>query len=51
MQMKLLGITKADLDVTDQKKISFYISGRFWRVEWEYNGTVHQRFVDFRKEY
>jgi hypothetical protein len=25
-------------------------SGKYWR-KWEYNGTVHQLFIDFKKAY
>jgi hypothetical protein len=51
MQMKLLGITNVDSGVTDQRLITFSISGRYWRKKWEYNGTVHQLFIDFKKTY
>jgi hypothetical protein len=50
MQMKLLGITSVDIGVTDQRLIEFSISGRYWR-KWEYNGTVHQLFIDLKKSY
>jgi hypothetical protein len=50
MQMKLLEFTSVDFDVIDQRNIGFFISGRHWR-KWEYNGTVHQLFIDFKKAY
>jgi hypothetical protein len=51
MQMKLFGITNVDSDVTDQQLIKFSISGRNWKKEKEYNGTIHQLFLDFKKSY
>jgi hypothetical protein len=50
MQMKLLGITCEDFDViglirSDQM---FYIR-QILEKKWEYNGTVHQVFIDFKK--
>jgi hypothetical protein len=51
MQMKLLGITNVDFDVIGQRLIKFSVSGRYWRRIWEYNGTVHHLFIDFRKAY
>jgi hypothetical protein len=49
MQMKLFGITNVD----------FYVTGRLINIlypsdtgeKWEYNGTVHQLFIDFKKAY
>jgi hypothetical protein len=49
--MKLWGITSVDFGVTDQRLIRFSISGRYWRKNWEFNGTVHQLFIDFKKAY
>jgi hypothetical protein len=40
-----------DSGVIDQRLIKFSISGRYWRKKWEYNGTVHQIFIDFKKAY
>jgi hypothetical protein len=42
MSMKLLGIISADQ--------IFYIL-QILQKKWEYNGTVHQLFIDFRKAY
>jgi hypothetical protein len=47
MLMKLLGITNVDFGIIDQQLIKFSVSGRYWRKKWEYNGTVHQLFIDF----
>jgi hypothetical protein len=47
--MKLLGIISVGLDVTDQLLIRFSAFIRYWREEWEYNETVHQQFIDFKK--
>jgi hypothetical protein len=51
MQMKLLGITNVDSGIIDQLLIKFSVSGRYWRKKWEFNGTVHQLFTDFKKAY
>jgi hypothetical protein len=34
--------------VTDLLRITFSTFGRY---KWEYNGTVHQLFIDFKKAY
>jgi hypothetical protein len=40
-----------DLDVTDQILIRFSAFVRYWKKKWEYNETVHQLFIDFKKAY
>jgi hypothetical protein len=47
MQMKLLGTTNAAFDVIGQ---IFYIR-QILEKKWEYNGTVHQIFINFKKAY
>jgi hypothetical protein len=37
--------------VTDQLLIRFSAFVRYWRKKWEYNETVHQLFLDFKKAY
>jgi hypothetical protein len=49
--MKLLGIISVSLDVTDQLLIRFSAFIRHWIKKWEYNETVHQLFIDFKKAY
>jgi hypothetical protein len=49
--VKLLGTTNVAFDVIGQQLIRFSISIRYWRKKWEYNGTVHQLFIDFKKVY
>jgi hypothetical protein len=50
--MKLLGTISVDFDVTDQLLIRFFAFVRYCRrKKWEYNETVHQLFVDFKKAY
>jgi hypothetical protein len=49
--MKLLGIICMGFDVTDQLLITCFASIRYWRRKWEYNETVHQLFVDFKKAF
>jgi hypothetical protein len=48
--MKLLGTISVDFDVTDQLLIRFSAFIRYWRKR-EYNETVHQLFIDFKKAY
>jgi hypothetical protein len=38
-------------DITDQLLIRFFAFARYWRKKWEYNETVHQLFIDFKKVY
>jgi hypothetical protein len=38
-------------DVTDQLLIRSFAFVRYWRKKLEYNETVHQLFVDFKKAY
>jgi hypothetical protein len=47
MQMKLLGTTNVAFDVIGQ---IFYIR-QILEKKWEYNGTVHQIFINFKKAY
>ena len=48
--MKLLGTINVVLDVTDQLT-KYFVFGRYWRKKWEYDGTIHQLFIDFKKAY
>jgi hypothetical protein len=48
--MKLLGIISVGFDVTDQQLIRFFFrSLDIGEKKWEYNESVHQLFVDFKK--
>jgi hypothetical protein len=38
-------------DITDQLLIRFSAFVRYGRKKWEYNETVHQLFIDFKKAY
>jgi hypothetical protein len=38
-------------NVTDQLLIRFSVFIRCCRKKWEYNETVHQLFIDFKKAY
>jgi hypothetical protein len=38
-------------DVTDQLMIRYFAFVRYWRKKWEYDETVHQLFVEFKKAY
>ena len=49
MQKKLLGIINVDLDATDQLLIIYSAIVKSVRKKWEYNETVHQLFIDFKK--
>jgi hypothetical protein len=46
--MKLLGIISVGFDVTDQL---FLHSSDIGEKKWEYDETVHQLFLDFKKAY
>jgi hypothetical protein len=46
MQMKFLGITGVDFEVIADQ--IFYIR-QIVEKKWEYNGTVHQLFIHFKK--
>jgi hypothetical protein len=48
--MKLLGIISVGFDLTDQLPIRFSAFARYLGG-WEYNETVHQLFIDFKKAY
>jgi hypothetical protein len=50
MQMKLLGITSVNFDVIGQQLNSFPIC-QILEKKWEYNDTVHQLFIGFKKAY
>jgi hypothetical protein len=49
--MKLFGTIIVDLNVTDEVLIRFSAFVRHWRKKCEYNKTVHQLFLDFKKTY
>jgi hypothetical protein len=51
MLMKLLGITTVGFDITDQLLITIFCIHQILERKWEYNGTVQQLFVDFKKVY
>jgi hypothetical protein len=40
-----------DFDVTDQQLIRSFAFVRYWGKKWEYNKTVHQLFIHFKKAY
>jgi hypothetical protein len=48
--MELLGTISVDFDITDQLLIRFCAFVRYWKKS-EYNETVHQLFIDFKKAY
>jgi hypothetical protein len=47
---EILWITSVGVDVTDQLLIRFFAFIRS-RDKWEYNETIHQLFIDFKKAY
>jgi hypothetical protein len=51
MQMKLFGITKVDFNVIDPMTDQIFYIWHILQKKWEYNGTVHQPFIDFKKAY
>jgi hypothetical protein len=46
--MKLLGTITDDFDVIDQLLIRYSAFVTYWR-KWNYNGTVPQLFINFKK--
>jgi hypothetical protein len=38
-------------DVIDQLLIRFYPFVRYWGEKWDYNETLHELFIDFKKVY
>jgi hypothetical protein len=50
MWMILLGITNADFEVRSKTDRIFYVH-QIPERKWEYNGTVHQLFIDYKKAY
>jgi sorting nexin-29 len=46
-----LGIISVDFDVADQLLIRFSAFVRYCRQQFEYNETVYQLFIDFKKAY
>jgi hypothetical protein len=47
--MKLLAITSAGFDITDQLLIRFSAFVGYWRKKWEYNETARQLSIDSKK--
>jgi hypothetical protein len=51
MYMKLLEIISVDSVAIDLLWISFFYVWQILKKKWEYNGMVHQLFIDFKKAY
>jgi hypothetical protein len=49
MSLKLLGIISESSVIIYLLLIRFSAFGRYKRKKWEYNGTMHQLFIDFKK--
>jgi hypothetical protein len=49
--MKLLGITNVDFDVNRSINDEIFYIWQILEKKWEYNRTVHQLFIDFKKAY
>jgi hypothetical protein len=49
--MKLLGIIIVGFNVTYQLLIRLFAFIRYGEKNFEYNGTVHQLFIHFKKAY
>jgi hypothetical protein len=49
--MKLLRIISVGFHITDQLLIRLSAFITYWRKKWEYNETVQQLFIDFKKAY
>jgi sorting nexin-29 len=46
-----LGIISESFNIKDQLLIRFSEFVRYWGEKWEYNETVYQLFIDFKKAY
>jgi hypothetical protein len=51
MRRKLLGIINVDSDAICHLLIIYFVFVKHLRKKWEYNGAVHQLFIDFKKDY
>jgi hypothetical protein len=51
MSMKLLVIISVNSIVTDLLLIRFFTLSRYYRKKREYNGMLHQLFIDFKKAF
>jgi hypothetical protein len=51
MQMKLLAITNVDFNLLSQRLDQIFNICQILEIKWEYNGTVHQLLIDFKKAY
>jgi hypothetical protein len=49
--MKLLGIISVGFDVTGQLLTQIFSICQIPEKKWEYNETVHQLFIDLKKNY
>jgi hypothetical protein len=49
MQRKLLGIIGVGFDLTGQLLIAYSAFIKYLRKKWDYNETVKQLFIDFKK--
>ena len=47
--MKLLGIISVGFNITDQVLIRFFLINQILGKKWDYNETVYQIFLDFKK--
>jgi hypothetical protein len=45
--MKSLGMTSVDVNIIGQPLIAFFYIHQILKKKWEYNGTIHQLFIDF----
>ena len=46
-----MGNISVDFDATGQLLIIYSAFTKYVRKEWEYNGAMHQLFIDFKKAY
>jgi hypothetical protein len=51
VQIKLLGTTNTDFDIIGQTNDQIFYIRQILEKKWEYNGTVHQLFIEFKKAY
>jgi hypothetical protein len=51
MRKELLGIINVDSNAAGRLLITYAALVKYMRKKWEYNESVHQLFIDFKKAY
>jgi hypothetical protein len=48
---EIIGIISVGFNITDQLLIRLSAFVRYWRQKWGYNETVHQLFIDLKRDH